>query len=123
MDPTAPRDDPASVLRPSSGVAATIAAACLPHAHPSPATGGRTCASWPSCSLAWAAAGLGCGVLLADRLNDSGITLGGFPLGFWFAQQGAIIVFILLILIYALAMNRLDARHHRDRIKAGETPR
>jgi putative solute:sodium symporter small subunit len=72
--------------------------------------------------VVWAAAGLGCGVLLADRLNDSGVTLGGFPLGFWFAQQGAIIVFILLILIYALAMNRLDARHHRDRIKAGETP-
>jgi putative solute:sodium symporter small subunit len=72
--------------------------------------------------VAWAAAGLGCGVLFADRLNDSGITLGGFPLGFWFAQQGAIIAFILLILIYAIAMNRLDARHHRDRVQAGETP-
>jgi putative solute:sodium symporter small subunit len=71
--------------------------------------------------LAWATAGLGCGVLFADRLDASGITLGGFPLGFWFAQQGSIIVFILLILAYAVAMNRLDARHHRDR--AAETRR
>jgi putative solute:sodium symporter small subunit len=73
--------------------------------------------------LVWAVAGLGCGVLFADRLNDSGVSLGGFPLGFWFAQQGSIIVFILLILVYAIAMNRLDARHHRDRVSAGETPR
>ena len=60
----------------------------------------------------WAAAGLGCGVLLADRLNR--FRLGGFPLGFWFAQQGAIVVFVLLILIYALLMNRLDGRHQRE---------
>jgi len=40
----------------------------------------------------WAVVGLGCGVLLADRLNQ--FALGGFPLGFWFAQQGSIIVFI-----------------------------
>jgi putative solute:sodium symporter small subunit len=60
----------------------------------------------------WAAAGLGCGVLFADVLN--GFRLGGFPLGFWFAQQGSIIVFVLLILAYGLIMNRLDARHHRE---------
>ena len=60
----------------------------------------------------WAAAGLGCGVLFADVLN--GFRLGGFPLGFWFAQQGSIIVFVLLILAYGLMMNRLDARHHRE---------
>jgi putative solute:sodium symporter small subunit len=69
--------------------------------------------------LAWGAAGLGCGVLFADRLNEWGFMLGGFPLGFWFAQQGSILVFILLILIYAVAMNRLDARHHRDRVTDG----
>jgi putative solute:sodium symporter small subunit len=73
--------------------------------------------------IGWATAGLGCGVLFADRLNDSGIRLGGFPLGFWFAQQGSIIVFILLILVYAIAMNRLDARHHRDRVAAREQER
>jgi putative solute:sodium symporter small subunit len=72
---------------------------------------------------AWAVVGLGCGVLLADRLNASGITLGGFPLGFWFAQQGSIIAFILLILAYAIVMNRLDAQHHRDREASRETMR
>lgn len=60
----------------------------------------------------WAFAGLGCGVLLADWLD--GFRLGGFPLGFWFAQQGSIVVFVLLILVYALAMRRLDRRHHRE---------
>ena len=62
--------------------------------------------------LIWAAVGLGCGVLLADVLNQH--RLGGFPLGFWFAQQGSIITFVLLILAYALALNRLDDRHHRE---------
>jgi putative solute:sodium symporter small subunit len=61
----------------------------------------------------WALAGLGAGVLFADYLDDLG-SLGGFPLGFWFAQQGSIIVFILVILVYAIAMNRLDARHHQE---------
>jgi len=60
----------------------------------------------------WAVAGLGCGVLFADALNE--FRLGGFPLGFWFAQQGSILVFVVLILIYGVALNRLDAEHHRD---------
>lgn len=62
--------------------------------------------------LLWAAAGLGCGILFAEELNT--IRLGGFPLGFWFAQQGSILVFVVLILIYALILNRLDAGHHRE---------
>jgi len=62
--------------------------------------------------VVWAFAGLGCGVLFADTLNR--FHLGGFPLGFWFAQQGSILVFVLLILIYGLLLNRLDAEHHRD---------
>ena len=49
---------------------------------------------------------------LADWLN--GFRLGGFPLGFWFAQQGSIMVFVVLILIYALLLNRLDAHHHAE---------
>lgn len=60
----------------------------------------------------WAAVGLGAGVLFADTLNQWSI--GGYPLGFWFAQQGSIIVFVLLILVYALQMNRLDREHHED---------
>lgn len=60
----------------------------------------------------WAVLGLGCGVLFADWLN--GVRLGGFPLGFWFAQQGAIVGFVLLILVYVLAMRRLDRVHRAD---------
>ena len=68
----------------------------------------------------WAIAGLGCGILFADALNR--FHLGGFPLGFWFAQQGSILVFVLLILVYGLLLNRLDAEHHRelDRIRQSE---
>ena len=60
----------------------------------------------------WAVAGLGCGVLFADALNE--FHWGGFPLGFWFAQQGSILVFVVLTLIYGVALNRLDAEHYRD---------
>ncbi len=62
----------------------------------------------------WAFVGLGCGVLLADYLNRYKLPGTGFPLGFWFAQQGSIIVFVLLILIYCIFMNRLDVQHHKD---------
>jgi putative solute:sodium symporter small subunit len=70
----------------------------------------------------WAVVGLGCGVLFADWLNQFR-PFGGFPLGFWFAQQGSIIGFVLIILIYALAMNRLDKKHHEEltRLRDGGT--
>lgn len=60
--------------------------------------------------LLWAVAGLGCGVLWADYLNQWNLPGTGYPLGFWFAHQGSIIVFVGLILIYAIAMNILDRR-------------
>lgn len=47
------------------------------------------------------------GILLVEQLNT--IVIAGFPLGFWFAQQGSIYVFIALILVYAKKMDRLDA--------------
>ncbi len=62
--------------------------------------------------LVWAIVSLGCGVLFADALNQ--IRLGGFPLGFWFAQQGSIYVFVALIFVYVKLMNRLDARFGFD---------
>jgi len=71
--------------------------------------------------VVWAIAGLGCGVLLADTLNF--VRIGGFPLGFWFAQQGAIIVFVLVILVYAAVMNRLEQAHHEDLERAKQAAR
>ncbi|WP_343063731.1 DUF4212 domain-containing protein [Haloechinothrix aidingensis] len=56
----------------------------------------------------WAFVSLGCGVLFVEQLNA--ITIAGFPVGFWFAQQGAIYTFLLLILIYAVRMDRLDRK-------------
>lgn len=66
----------------------------------------------------WAAAGLGCGILFADTLNQYKLPGTGYPLGFWFAQQGSIIVFVFLILIYALIMNRLDRTHMAERARS-----
>ena len=56
----------------------------------------------------WFVVSLGCGVLWVEPLNR--IQMGGFKLGFWFAQQGAIYGFILLTFIYAVAMARLEKR-------------
>jgi putative solute:sodium symporter small subunit len=69
----------------------------------------------------WAFAGLFLGVLVADKLNEHNLPGTGYPLGFWFAQQGSIIIFVLLILVYCILMNRFDDNHHRDleRIRKG----
>lgn len=48
------------------------------------------------------------GILLVDQLNH--IQMGGFRLGFWFAQQGSIYVFVVLIFVYVWLMNRLDKK-------------
>lgn len=62
----------------------------------------------------WAVVSLGCGVLWADALNEYTLPGTGFPLGFWFAQQGSIIGFLFIILAYVVLMNRLDRRHHNE---------
>lgn len=54
----------------------------------------------------WFIVSFGFGVLLVDQLDR--IRIGGFKLGFWFAQQGSIYVFVLLIFTYVWLMNRLD---------------
>jgi len=56
----------------------------------------------------WFAVSYGAGILLAEALNRFRIPGTGFPLGFWFAQQGAIYVFVALIFVYVFRMNRLD---------------
>lgn len=52
------------------------------------------------------------GILLVDQLDN--IRLGGFGLGFWFAQQGSIYVFVLIIFVYVWLMNRLDRKYDVD---------
>jgi putative solute:sodium symporter small subunit len=56
----------------------------------------------------WFSVSFGFGILLIDELNQ--IKIGGFKLGFWFAQQGSIYVFVILIFIYIYLMNRLDKK-------------
>ncbi len=66
------------------------------------------------CMAVWFICSYGFGILLVDQLNA--IQLGGFKLGFWFAQQGAIYVFVGLIFFYAWRMNKLDRKYdvHED---------
>ena len=59
--------------------------------------------------LIWFTVSYGCGILFVDELNM--IKIGGFKLGFWFAQQGAIYIFVILIFIYVHLMNKLDKKH------------
>ncbi len=54
----------------------------------------------------WFVVSYGCGILLVDVLNQ--IQIGGYKLGFWFAQQGSIYVFVVLIFVYRWRMNALD---------------
>jgi len=62
--------------------------------------------------LIWFAVSYGCGILFVESLNT--IKIGGFPLGFWFAQQGSIYVFCLLIFVYVILMNKLDKEFDVD---------
>ena len=66
------------------------------------------------CMAVWFVCSYGFGILLVDVLNR--IVIAGFPLGFWFAQQGSIYVFVALIFFYAWRMNRIDQRYdvHED---------
>jgi putative solute:sodium symporter small subunit len=60
----------------------------------------------------WAAVSFGAGILFVEQLNE--IVIAGFPLGFWFAQQGSIITFVILIAVYVVRMDRLDAEFGID---------
>ena len=58
--------------------------------------------------LIWFFVSFGCGILFADYLDQ--FTFFGFKLGFWFAQQGSIYVFVILIFIYIYKMQKLDQK-------------
>jgi putative solute:sodium symporter small subunit len=60
----------------------------------------------------WFAVSYGAGILFVEQLNE--IKLAGFPLGFWFAQQGSIYVFVVLIFVYIRLMNKLDKKYGYD---------
>jgi len=57
----------------------------------------------------WFFVSFGCGILFRDALDQ--VSIGNAPLGFWMAQQGSIICFVLLLIAYAVLMNRLDKKH------------
>jgi putative solute:sodium symporter small subunit len=67
-----------------------------------------------SCLTVWFVVSYLFGILLVDQLNA--ISIGGYQLGFWFAQQGSIYVFVVLIFFYAFRMNKLDRKFdvHED---------
>lgn len=60
----------------------------------------------------WFLVSFGAGILVVDWLDQ--FQIGGFKLGFWFAQQGSIYVFVVLIFIYVWLMNRLDRKFEFD---------
>jgi len=60
----------------------------------------------------WFLSSYGAGILFAEQLNT--IKIGGFPLGFWFAQQGSIYIFVILIFVYVRLMNKLDKKYGFD---------
>lgn len=64
------------------------------------------------CLFVWFVVSFGFGILLVEPLNA--IRIGGFKLGFWFAQQGSIYIFLLLIFFYAWRMDRLDRKYDVD---------
>ncbi|MBW3545272.1 MAG: DUF4212 domain-containing protein [Bacteroidetes bacterium] len=71
--------------------------------------------------VVWFLVSYGFGILLAEELNN--IRLGGFKLGFWFAQQGSIYVFVIIIFVYVWLMNKLDKEYDVDEEEAPATPK
>ncbi len=67
----------------------------------------------------WFIVSYGCGILFVEHLDR--IRIGGFHLGFWFAQQGSIYVFVVLIFIYVQLMNRLDRKYSVDEQEPNES--
>jgi len=57
----------------------------------------------------WFVTVFGASIFFAEKLNE--IKLGGFPLGFWFSQQGSIYIFIILISVYAKIMGKIDKKY------------
>ncbi len=63
--------------------------------------------------VVWFSVSLGAGILFVKQLNT--VSIGNLPFGFWMAQQGSIFVFVILILVYAKMMDKIDRDHHADK--------
>ena len=61
--------------------------------------------------IVWFSVSFGCGIIFREWLDTNAPQIGNAPFGFWMAQQGATISFIILLLVYAVLMNRLDVKH------------
>lgn len=59
--------------------------------------------------IIWFLVSFGAGIIFKDQLDS--ITIGGFKLGFWFAQQGSMFLFVIIIFVYIYLMNKLDKKH------------
>ncbi|MGB3238442.1 MAG: DUF4212 domain-containing protein [Geitlerinemataceae cyanobacterium] len=59
--------------------------------------------------LVWAGVSIGCGILLVQPLNS--LSFGKIPLGFWMAQQGSILIFVIIIFVYAFGMEKIDKKY------------
>jgi putative solute:sodium symporter small subunit len=59
--------------------------------------------------IVWFFVSFGCGIIFKEYLDQ--FSIGGAPLGFWMAQQGSIICFVILLLIYSILMNKLDEKY------------
>ena len=79
-------------------------------------TGRKTCGTWSILLAIWFSVSYLAGISLADALG--GIRLGGFPLGFWFANQGSEVIFVILIVVYVKLMTSLDREVRRPRAVA-----
>ena len=62
--------------------------------------------------IVWFVVSFGCGILFKEQLDQ--FSVGGAPLGFWMAQQGSILCFVLLLFAYSYFMNKLDKEHGYD---------
>ena len=63
----------------------------------------------------WASVSFGCGILLHNKLDTINLPGTHFPLGFWFAQQGAILFFIGIVFYYARRMNKIDDEYSEEK--------
>ena len=70
--------------------------------------------------IVWGLVSLGCSILFVQPLNT--LRLGNIPFGFWMAQQGSIFVFVALIFIYAVWMDKIDRKYKHDK-SATEKPK